>query len=164
MNKFEVVEDYLINPRTIILLPARHIEYETIIIEQNKQFLVRKTALELMENACSRYGSKFDGRRKSVMEKTGFKRRVPIPVSIHFDIYAFPTHAIKDYDCIWIFANHVQYVGQIREQGAKEISLVVFNNGLQYKLDVSQYTLKTQLDRAKMCRYVFTDGIEKKFM
>lgn len=36
MNKFEVVEDYLINPRTSMLLPATHMEYEAIVIEQDR--------------------------------------------------------------------------------------------------------------------------------
>ena len=160
-NRFEILEDYLINPRTSMLLPARHIEYETIVIEQDKQFLVQKTALELMERACSKYGAKFDGRRKSVMEQTGYKRRVPIPVSIRFDIYAFPTHAIKDRDCMWIFGNHVHHVERMPpvKQGGKEKSLAVFRNGLEVELEVSQHTLEEQLRRTEECRYVFTEGV-----
>ncbi len=163
MNKLEILEDYLVNPRTMMLLPARQIGYETIVAEQGRQFLIKKTALELMEQACSKYGATFDGRRKSVTEQTGFKRRVPIPVSNYFGIYAFPTHAIKDFDCMWIFANHVHHVEPVpgRKQGAKEKSVVVFRNGLEYELEVSLHTVETQLDRARQCKYMFTYRIEQ---
>ena len=114
-----------------------------------------------MERACSKYGAKFDGRRKSVMEQTGYKRRVPIPVSIYFDIYAFPTHAIKDQDCIWIFEKHVHHVERIpgAKEGDKEKSMVVFRIGLEVELEISQHTLEKQLERTEICRYVFTEGV-----
>lgn len=116
-----------------------------------------------MEHACSKYGATFDGRRKSVMKQTGFKRRVPIPVSVRFDIYAFPTHAIKDHACIWIFANHVQQISAI-EDSTKGKSLIVFWSGFQFELEVSQHTLQKQLDRTEVCRYVFTIGLEQQFV
>ncbi|MEI3598647.1 MULTISPECIES: competence protein ComK [unclassified Oceanobacillus] len=135
MNKLEALENYLINLGTYMLLPARQIEYETIVIEQDRKYPSKKHRLN---SACSRYGAKFDGRRRSVMERTGFKRRVPIPVSIYFDIYAFSTYAIKDDDCVWVFGNHVHHIERIlaTKQGAKGKAVIVFQNSLEVELEV----------------------------
>ena len=46
-------------------------------------------------------------------------------------------------------------------KGLKEKSLVVFQHGFEVDLDVSEHMLETQLDRAKVCRYMFADEIEQ---
>lgn len=157
----EIMTDYLINPRTRILLPAKEIEYDTIIYEQDKQIFVKKTAMQLIETACLRYGSTYDGRRRATVNRTNFKRMVPIPISISRDIYAFPTHSPTDYDCAWIFSNHVQAYKRIPPtKHASEKSMIIFNDNLELSLDVSTHTIKKQKERAELCKFLFTDGVQ----
>ena len=150
MNK--ILKDYSINPQTAALLPAKQIDYETIVFEQDRQIAVSKTAHQLIKEACLDYFSTYEGRRKAVMHHTNFKRKVPIPISMGHNICTFPTHSTTDIECIWIFSNHVQSIKRISTR--KNIyaqSMITFKSGQQLPLNVSYHILDKQMRRATMC-------------
>ncbi|GGM40547.1 hypothetical protein GCM10011351_28430 [Paraliobacillus quinghaiensis] len=103
----EVVIDYYVTNRTIALLPVKHFEYDTVVIEVGCKKYVKQTALQIIKQACLDGASSYQGRRSAVSYKTGIKRKVPIPINLVKNIYAFPTQSPSQYDCSWIFYNHI---------------------------------------------------------
>lgn len=156
MNRIH--SDYLVNQQTIALLPSRKIEYQTVVLEDTKQILVRKPMLEIVKDSCLHYCSTYEGRRKAVMHHTGFKRKVPIPISINKGIYTFPTHSPTDYSCSWIFYNHVEVVltkSQIRNIDVQ--TLINFKNNIRLPLDISHTLIEKQLERTEVCMLIFSE-------
>ncbi|WP_010096050.1 competence protein ComK [Ornithinibacillus scapharcae] len=136
---------YEITEQTVALIPSKHIDYQTIVIEVDKELYIKKTPFEIIEKGCLDNFSTFEGRRKAVMHLTGFRRKVPIPISVYRGIFVFPTQAFRDWDCCWVFYGHVEGVVEIGE----EQSLVLFKGGRQVRVDVSKVSLLKQLERAR---------------
>src|SRR5690625_4575400 len=96
----EILKEFQISPNTLAIVPAKEIEFYSYVLENNATYKVKKTPLQLIKSACFNIGwSPFDGKRDAVSRHTGFKQKVPIPISKTLAIYAFPTHAIKSPDC-----------------------------------------------------------------
>src|SRR5699024_12209027 len=89
----QIESKYIINKETVAILPAKQIEYHAVVTEGNQTVFVRQTPLELVKAACLANWCTYEGRRQAVMHHTGFKQKVPIPISINHEIFAFPTHA-----------------------------------------------------------------------
>src|SRR5690625_1439455 len=97
-----------------------------------------------MKAACLDTGwSTFDGRREAVTHHTGFKQKVPIPIIIKPEIYGFPTHAINNPDCAWIFPVHILRINKHRTSQ----STIQFKNGRTIILDISYHILNNQMQR-----------------
>lgn len=157
----EIFKDYTINPQTFALLPAKQIDYETTVIEQDKQFFVSKTPYQLIKEACLDYYSTYEGRRTAVMHHTNFKKKVPIPISLSRNIYAFPTHSTTDIECIWIFPNHIQSIKQVSSVKTPHFqSVITFKNGQQLPLNVSHHILDKQMQRATICMFQYASFTE----
>ncbi len=62
---------YEVNPQTKAILSVAEIEYLTIVLEEDKQILVRQTPLQMIKAACLEGGASFEGRRKAVIHLTG---------------------------------------------------------------------------------------------
>ncbi|PAV28416.1 competence protein [Virgibacillus profundi] len=156
----KIMSHYKINEQTIALLPARHMDYASIVYEHNQQLFVRKTPIQLIKTACLDYCSTYEGRREAVIYHTGFRRKVPIPISISKNIYTFPTHSPSDYDCTWIFYNHVKSF--ISNPSSKKLgvkSIITFKTGQQLPLNVSPYIIEKQMKRTAMCKFRFSDCV-----
>lgn len=150
-----VLSEYQINQHTIALFPAYTVEYDTIVLEQDEKFYVKKPALQLVKEACLTYGSNYEGRRESVMHQTGLKRKVPIPISILRNIFAFPTHSPNNYNCSWIFHRHIDSIHpSSTDTGPK--TTIVFKNNQCLTVDVSSFTIQNQIERTECCQYIFS--------
>lgn len=152
-----ILTHYKINERTLALLPAKHMNYATIAYEHNKQYFVQQTPIQLVKAACLDHGSTYQGRREAVMYHTGYKRKVPIPISTSREIYTFPTSKSTEFECIWVFPTYIQSV--IHHPAPKTHSaqsIVQFKNGLQLPLDISSYIIHKQMERTSACRFKFS--------
>ncbi len=144
-----ILENYEINKDTVVLMPARHIDYETIVLERNAKFYVKKTPLELIRAACLEGGSTYEGRREAVIALTGSQNKVPIPIEPLQHIYAFPTHSPKQFDCCWLFYHHVKSMKPHPKSSSK--TLVTFKNSRELTVPVSYYSLEKQMLRTSQC-------------
>lgn len=135
---------YSVNNNTIALLPAKKFDYSTIAWETNQALYVRQVPLEGIKESCLDYGSCYDGRRKAVKHLTPYRKKLPIPISQEKKIYAFPTHAIHDCDCHWIFSEHIL---TILESSDTNKSVVHFKNDQLLPLSVSYHILQKQYHR-----------------
>lgn len=148
----KILTHYHVNYRTMLLLPARHIDYQTIVLEIDRKLFIKETPLQLIKQACLDGGASYDGRRAAVMYQTHFARKVPIPISTSKKIYTFPTHAPNHFDCHWIFYHHIQYIQPHHDKSNPNIqSMVLFKNGQKLLLEQSYYSLDKQMQRTTMC-------------
>ena len=153
-----VLLDYKINQQTMILIAAKHFDYGTIVYERDKQLFSNKTPMQLIKAACLDHCSTYQGIREAVIHHTGFKRKVPIPISISKNIYTFPTHSTKAYECTWIFSDHVLSTNRIPSFDNHDAkTIITFKNLQQFALNVSQHILDKQIIRSEMCRFMFLD-------
>ena len=103
MTEPVVLSHYDINRDTIALIPATHPDYSTIVWEKDQILHVRKTPIQLIKKGSLEGGAEYDGRRAAVTYKTGIQSKVPIPINPFEQIYAFPTHSPKLFECTWLF-------------------------------------------------------------
>ena len=146
----QIKSNYIINENSLALLPARQIEFETIVIETDQIIKVRKTQLELIEAACHIECCTYDGRRNAVIHHTNFKRKVPIPTNIQKGIYFFPTHSPLDINNKWI---SYQHINTIIEGSCPTKSYIIFNNGLKLSVNIPYDILDRQMQRTFECMY-----------
>lgn len=141
-----IFTNYTIKTETMILIPERHTDYQTLVIESHRKILVSQTPLEIIKSGCLADFSTYEGRRDAVIHHTGFKQKTPIPISTTKGIYAFPTTSPKNMDCVWIFINHVTGVKKVsnsRDYGA----FITLSNNINLKLNATYHILQSQLDR-----------------
>ena len=135
-----------ISEHTMGLISIKHIEHRTLILETNGSKYSKASPLQLIEHACLKYGSTYDGRRKAATYMTGIRLKTPIGINPARNIYAFPTHSPQKFECNWIFPQHVQ---RIRRNG--KYSMITFTNDKDWEIEVSYFTLEKQLHRAAYC-------------
>lgn len=152
MNK--ILKHYSINENTMAILPAYEIEYESIVMEVNHTYYIKKPPLQLIQQNCLINGASYDGRRESVSFLTGYSRCIPIPINPRHDIYAFPTHSPQNDHCSWIFFNHIQRVSRAENQ---DESIIYFKNKQILTLDISFHILSKQNFRVYICRQNLSD-------
>lgn len=137
--------DYEINERTMALLPAKNIEYQTIVLETERTLYVQKYPLELINSACLKAWCSYEGRRTAMMMNTGYKRKVPVPIFPDKKVYAFPTTSPESFECKWIFPSHVKDILKTSP------SVILFNNEQELLVNESFRILERQWHRTAMC-------------
>jgi competence protein ComK len=144
-----VLASYEINEDTVAIIPANHYDYASIVLEGNETYYVKKKVFQLIEEGCLEGGAKFEGRRESVIHKTGSDMKVPIPINPNENIYAFPTNSPSSHDCMWIFYFHVK---EVKPNGNnKAQTMITFNNSEKLLVDVSYQIIKKQMLRTSYC-------------
>lgn len=140
---------YEINPNTMAILPAYHIDYQAIVWERTQHYYVKKPSLQLIKEACLVGGADFDGRRAAVTYKTGITSKSPIPIHPSEQIYAFPTHSPKLHECHWLFYHHIKSLH--RHPDTPTHTIVTFHDEKELLLPVSHYSLERQMQRTSYC-------------
>lgn len=142
-----IEQSYIIKDKTIALVPAKEIDYDSIVVESESLRYIKQTPEEIIKESCLEYWSDYEGRRKAVIQKTRFKEKVPIPINPKQGIIAFPTHAIKSIDCCWLMPKHILRYDVIKGNPNYK-TIVTFTNRRTLKLDVSIRSFKSQINRA----------------
>ncbi|GAA0319098.1 hypothetical protein GCM10008967_07030 [Bacillus carboniphilus] len=153
----KILQDYTITPNTMILIPARHLDYRTMVIETGAVHYVNLSPLDLIKTACLQGMSTYDGRRNAIMYLTGFKRKVPIPIIPALKIFAFPTLSPEQFDCTWIFPHHIQSIQPTKQNQSN----ITFQNGQELTLNESSFVLEKQVQRTAYCVLQFLNQVEK---
>ena len=151
---------YTVNKETLAILPARAIDYRAIVLEKQQTYHIRQTPLEIIKNACIEIGfSTLKGKQEAVKHHTDLKYKLPIPISIAQQIYAFPTQSILNYDCSWIFYHHIMHVGKLPSNNKPTQTTITFKNKREMNINVSPYIIQQQMNRTFLC----TQQIESVF-
>lgn len=155
-----ILPHYSIHSNTMALLPANRMNYYTIVKEPDREIYVKQTPIELIREACLERFTTYDGVREAVQHNTGFKRKVPIPINPHLNLYFFPTHATNHFDCCWISYYHVLRI--VKSLTNHPSSTILFKSGESLHLGVSPYVLKKQMERTLECVSGYLDLKKKK--
>ena len=65
----------------------------------------KMTVRELLEEACLRYASTFEGRMKATRIFMKYYRKTPLIIDPN-EIGAVPTMSYEHLDCVWLFNHH----------------------------------------------------------
>lgn len=147
-----IEQNYIVNDKTIAIVPAKQIEFDSIVVESEGVHYIRQTPQQIIEASCIHNWSDYEGRRNAVIHHTGFKEKVPIPIHPNKGIVAFPTHAIKHIDCCWLIPQHILRIDTLKDD-PKYKTIVTFTNRKSLRLDVSIRSLKSQSERAFEVKY-----------
>lgn len=150
-------QTYNINQETMVLAPAKMIEYSTKVIEETTTIYTEATAMKLINKACLNRWTTYEGRRDAVIKHTKMKKRVPIPICLKDNIAFSPTHAVQDFDNHWLSLRHIMRVEAVKQD--KNMAKVTFTNGLSINISCCAYLIEKQMDRAFECIYCMKHGI-----
>lgn len=143
-----IIDTYIANEETYIILPVRAIAYYSIVVEKEAIYYVKMTPLEIIKQSCLELDSTtYEGRRKAIADKLSLKYKTPMMLS-KAEIFAFPTTSPAHQECCWVFQHPAINIGKADNKGALFIHLEK-----QIKLNISYHTLKTQFERAFQLRY-----------
>jgi len=158
MKKIQI--HYTITEKTLALIPAFQIEYDTIVFEMDQILHIKKSPLELIKTACLDHWCNYEGRRQAVIHHTGFKQKTPIPINIYKEICFFPTHSPKNINNKWISFKHIIKYIIVSHNPTK--TKVIFSNGMQLELNISKHIIKNQIQRAFECMYRMKNNLGEK--
>lgn len=139
---------YQTNEQTIALCPVKEMDYDTLVIEKHETYKVKKTPLQLIKKACIANWSTYEGKRQAVIHHTNFRHKVPIPIDLEKNIFAFPTHSPSAFECHWIFFSHIAHIHKTEQPNQ---TLITFKNKKQLSLSISHYIFKKQYERTLAC-------------
>src|SRR5690625_2017573 len=139
---------YTITNKTLALLPAKTIEFSTIVLERERQYFIRQTPPEIIKSSCKDYWSSYEGRLQAVFKHTTYGQKPPIPIDPENQIIAIPTHSPKHHDCHWIIYNP-----QLRIIPHPEKTILHIGQQQSITLDISTHTLQKQIERAFVIYY-----------
>lgn len=144
-----IIDTYITNTNTYMLLPVRAIDYYSIVLEKESIYYVKQTPLEIIRRSCLKLGlTTYEARRKVIAEEYSLRYKTPIVLSQLEEIFAFPTMSPVNQECCWIFQHKDIIIGEAANKGA-----LFINWEKQINLDISHHTLKTQFERAFKLRY-----------
>ncbi len=135
--------DYEINDDTLAIISIS--ENKSRIIETNDEYIVDKSAYEIMDDSCKYYGSSYEGRVIGSKAILNAEYKLPIVVEEDRRLIFFPTNSPLLDDCIWISLKHFKKIGKNQRK-----ALIYFNNGKIIKTNVSSYSLNNQFLRATL--------------
>lgn len=149
-------QQYIITEKTIAIFPAKQIDYQSIAIEKDTTKQIQQTPIEIMHQSCLTYWSSFEGRREAVMTHTGYKEKVPIPINIHKEIIAIPTHGLRHIDCSWLMLNHILHY----ERNGNKKTTITFTNKKSTTLNISIRSFQSQFKRALEIKHQATKDLQ----
>ncbi|BAC15287.1 hypothetical conserved protein [Oceanobacillus iheyensis HTE831] len=141
-----------ISPLTMAILPKNRFNVSSTILEIHQTIEQNKLPIQLIREGCLYHYSTYEGRKAATYYHTGFKRKVPIVISVSHQIIAFPTHATTDINCNWIFYHHVESI-QSESDRNQPTSMITFRNGIQLNINLPAPFLKEQMTRCLACFY-----------
>lgn len=143
-----ILPSYTLHKNTFALLPAKAIDYDTIVLEKNNFLYIQQTPLQIIKNSCYKYGTTYEGRRKAVNYHTNFYQKIPLPISIKKRLYLFPTHSPKHLNNCWLSYMNISSAQYIKDASFKQPQTILqFKDGQTLKLNVSEHIMQTQMER-----------------
>ncbi|WP_078409119.1 competence protein ComK [Priestia abyssalis] len=128
-------------------------QYQTLILEVNGAYLTSTSPEKLIDEACLKHGSSYEGRRQAVIHVLQYWKRTPFPIAPLLGIYAFPSASSRDRDCVWLFLEHTLQFSP--DPANHQHSIARFRNGKELGVKASARFLDTQYARTSACASKF---------
>lgn len=133
---------YRISSFTMALIAARHMSYQTIILDTRGVYVSTVSTISLLKMACNEVFSDYKSRRDVGRDYFNHYKKSPIVIDYEKEICAWPTKSSSSPDCMYIFQKHV---ASIDKQKNPTIS---FSNKMTLQLNCSFFTYNNQKDRS----------------
>ena len=148
--------DYEITYNTQAIIPID--SNTTKVIENDEEYIINNSALNVLEHSCEYFGSSYEGRKDGTKKLLGITHKSPIIVEESRKLIFFPTTSPDREECIWINLEKIDDYYKID----KKCSAIKFKNGDILQLDVSIGSLSNQILRSTRLKYVLDERINKK--
>lgn len=136
-----MIDQYEINSSTLAILPVS--EHVSEIVEQESNYMIPKSSLEIMDESCRYFGSSYYGREVGAKALIGNNYKAPIIVEETRPLIFLPTSSPRFSECTWISLKHIH---KYERNGDKTI--ITFQCGRKLELEISIYSLENQILRA----------------
>lgn len=141
------MNEYEINEETMVIMP---VDYEkTLVKELNNEYVINKSAYQIMEDSCEYYGSTYKGRLSAAKKMLNSCYKLPIIIEESENIIFFPTKSSLLEDCCWINYNFIKNY----EKNGKNIKITFINN-TEMDFDISKLSLQNQISRSSMLELI----------
>lgn len=134
-------KEYEINKSTLALIPET--EEFTRVYEMDRNFLVKRTSFQIIDDSCKYFGCSYIGRFEGTKNLVGYNYKAPIIIEETTRIIFFPTNSPRQNDCMWISLNNIK---EYKKNNSK--SIIIFKNNSKMELDISYSSLENQVLRA----------------
>ncbi len=141
MNFYEINED------TLAIIPVD--SKNSKVIEGDNQYVVSKSAYNIMDESCQYYGSSYSGRVTAAKDILKCAYKTPILVEETRKLIFFPTKSAQDEDCCWFNCNTIKSI----EKNGKQ-SLITLKNNDQIVVDSSKLSLENQIYKSTKLGYI----------
>ena len=136
-----MIDQYEINSSTLAILPVSSNISE--IIEQDCNYMIEKSSLEVMDDSCRYFGSSYYGREIGSKALIGNNYKAPIIVEETRPMIFLPTSSPRFSECSWISLKHIH---KYERDGEKTV--ITFQCGKKLEEEISIYSLENQILRA----------------
>lgn len=147
------VNHYAISEQTEAIIPARHMDYQSIIYERDRWIYVNQRPLSIIKAACIKGGATYEGRMIAMQQLLQIRQKLPVPIQPHRHIYAFPTESPRNFNCQWIFPNHIQAIIE------EDVGVTLLFTHARLHLNLSLHTLKRQLNYTTRCEMLLSGTV-----
>lgn len=148
--------EYEITYDTQAILPINN--NKSKIIEENDEYYIDNSPLNILEHSCEYFGSSYEGRKEGTKKLLGITHKSPIIIEESRKIIFFPTSSPENQDCIWI---NLEKIDKYYKVDHKK-SVIKFKNGELMEFDISIGSLTNQILRATRLKYVLEERISLK--
>jgi competence protein ComK len=140
------------------LLPTKiEGKLHSIGIETEREIIVPKKPLDLVNRSCNYFGSSFKGRKEGTRELMGITHKPPIIVDPVNEIFLFPTASPTNEVCAWLSHSHI-----LRHYTLGTMTYVEFRNQKRICIDISKGSFENQLYHTAQLRTIITSRMDGK--
>jgi competence protein ComK len=134
----------MVTRRTVAVVPAYDGVHQSVIHDfGGRKTFSRKSSKDILDESCMAYRSTYDGRIKAVRHAFDYLRKTPLMICPQQYIYAIPTMAPTDYDCMWLFCQHIESTSTSEGK-----TYIHFTNGEHLEINCSESVITKQRERA----------------
>ncbi|MDA3130954.1 hypothetical protein GJS40_13165 [Aliibacillus thermotolerans] len=151
----KVVGNYVVNSRTMALVPVLQGDMKTKIYEKGNEVKFSEySPIQIMRLSCLERGASLEGRFESIRYRLGVKQKVPVPIDLFADIYGIPLLSPRNVENVWLFLNHVEKA-EIVVAGRQ--ASILFPDGQLLVVNTTKYIIDQQIAKASKCKLLFKE-------
>ena len=137
------MKDYEINDETLAIIGVS--ETKARVVEKDDEYIVQRSAYEIIDNSCRYFGSSYEGRVAGSKSMLNAKYKLPIVNAEAQQLIFFPTESPITDNCIWISSKYFDHTSKDRNKAH-----VYFKNGKEIKTNCSSSCLNNQYVKATL--------------
>ena len=139
--------EYEINNETLALIPIT--ATTTKVVELENDFVIKKSAIEIVSDSCNYFGSSLEGRLKGSKNILGSIYKVPIIIEESNNIIFFPTMSPQLRKNSWISHNNI-----LKCEKKHNKTIIYFKNSKKIELNIPYLSISNQIVRSTLLKSI----------